>query len=921
MLSKISMKSNKKNHYSQFLLKKFRYFTLACTTISYQTLALLTNANFSPVSAQVAPSLCAVPGKDGVGVISTSTINTYYAGLANSTVNAGATSIPLGAMNLEGSTTPITEGDLLLVIQMQGADINSSNTSNYGSGLGNSTGNVSTNFTAGTYEYVVATSSVSGNSVSIRGAGLNSGLRYSYTNTTTGASDQRRTYQVIRVPQYSSATLNTTLTAARWNGSSGGVLVYDVAGNLNLNSATMDVNSKGFRGGGGLRLRFVDTSKPAPLNTDYRTSAPSGINSEYGANGSKGEGTTGTPRYTLNPDFILSGNIFTPNSFTLSDNGSEGYPDGSFGRGAPGNAGGGSTDGDPDGTLRPGQGLVNAENSGGGGGGNGGSGGKGGRPWRSGNAPLSLDTGGFGGDIFSVASSNRVVMGGGGGAGTNNDATSQSPFFPNNTDGRASSGAPGGGIVLLRTGSVSGTGDINANGATAFNVGQDGGGGGGAGGSVVATALSNNMQGLNITAKGGDGGKVIIPNDPHGPGGGGGGGVIFSTSASILPDAVNGGSPGTATDPVSLTDPYYGAAFGDTGKASTISPTNSNLGIRSGAECVPQLIVRKSTSTARIQTKPGKAIYTITVSNAADRATANQVRITDPLPSGFIYDGTAPVITISDPITNAPQNVNPNIIPSVGATNLDFGTFDIRGGSTLSITFTVDVGVNVPDGIYQNGATATYLDPQRTTNNGTTSSRYDEASSNAEDVAVGSVPIPPTPPQIFRIRGVKRITNVIRNGVSLTGVNFNTVIDDPNDTNDDASIWASSQLVPTGVTRMNPQLKLGVGDEVEYTVYFLVDGNQPITSARFCDPIPQGTTFISNSGSDITLNLANTITNQTNIADGDRASYVSPVAPGPANNVCPLQSNPTGAVLVNFGTLDFTPGNNFGFTRFRVRVE
>ena len=108
---------------------------------------------------------------------------------------------------------------------------------------------------------------------------------------------------------------------------------------------------------------------------------------------------------------------------------------------------------------------------------------------------------------------------------------------------------------------------------------------------------------------------------------------------------------------------------------------------------------------------------------------------------------------------------------------------------------------------------------------------------------------------------------------------------------------------------------------VRYDKWVLVDGNQPITNARFCDPIPQGTSFINSSGNDITLNIANTITNQTNIADGDKAELVSPVAPLPANNVCPNQSNPTGAVLVNFGTLDFAPGNNFGYVRFRARVD
>ena len=47
-----------------------------------------------------------------------------------------------------------------------------------------------------------------------------------------------------------------------------------------------------------------------------------------------------------------------------------------------------------------------------------------------------------------------------------------------------SSGAEGGGIVILHAGSVTGTGSITANGLTATDVENDGGGGGGAGGSI-----------------------------------------------------------------------------------------------------------------------------------------------------------------------------------------------------------------------------------------------------------------------------------------------------------------------------------------------------------------------------------------------------------------------------------------------------
>ena len=64
--------------------------------------------------------------------------------------------------------------------------------------------------------------------------------------------------------------------------------------------------------------------------------------------GSKGEGIAGTPRYIFNGTSVV-------------DTGVEGYPNGSFARGAPGNAGGGGTDSDI---------SANQMNSGGGGGAN-----------------------------------------------------------------------------------------------------------------------------------------------------------------------------------------------------------------------------------------------------------------------------------------------------------------------------------------------------------------------------------------------------------------------------------------------------------------------------------------------------------------------------------------------------------------------
>lgn len=874
------------------IFQLIRSLFLLVSVCSYQSLLLILTADIFPAAAQTAPRLCAVPGKDGPGGTLGGIVNTYYPGAPNTTVAAGSRSIPVG---IPTGGTPIEAGDLLLIIQMQGADINSSNDDSYGDGVpggGNNadpltapattgaSGNLNnSNFIAGNYEYVVATGAVSGGSVPIQGTGAGNGLINSYVNAPFDGNQGQKTYQVIRVPQYSSATLSSSLTAAAWNGSTGGVLVYDVAGNLELAGANVDISATGFRGGAGRDLNGENFSPPFQP-TDYRT--PANIRN----NGSKGEGTAGTPRYVYDPDATSTGFII--------NTGVEGYANGSSGRGAPGNAGGGSTDGEP-------FAGSNRQNSGGGGGANGGAGGMGGRAWLS-----ELFIGGFGGASFS-ATPTRVILGGGGGAGTTNDGTSDTPGIPNT--GIASSGATGGGMALIRSGSVSGSGTINANGANAFNVRQDGGGGGGAGGSVVVTTANNNLSGLTVNANGGKGGDVRF-REPHGPGGGGGGGVVLASPGATV--NANGGNTGGAGDPV---DPNlnFGASPGQDGAIATVSDITSIPGASSGAECIPQLTINKTTSTPGPIIKPGQATYTITVNNAANRAAATNVNISDPLPSGFTFDdSTTPIVTLNGGATRT--NINN---PSTGDTVVDFGSFDIPGGANVTITFTTSISPDVSDGEYNNSATATYLDPTRTTANGTTSVSYD-LTTPGEEVIVGS-PVEPGSPSL---QAVKRITNVTRNGAPLDAINFNTFVDDPNDPSDNLAGW--SQLLPVGLPNLNQQTILQSGDEVEYTIYFLSDGTQPVDNVRFCDPIPSETSFISDSfggGSGVLLNLANTTTSQTNLIDGDRTSYFSPVAPLPNNNVCPNQANPTGAVTLNFDSISHIDGSNFGFVRFRVRVD
>ena len=100
-----------------------------------------------PVSAA---QVCGKPGNDGVGAIS-GIINTYFAPTATS-APAGTNSINLGQS--VGSGNQINIGDLVLIIQMQDATINSSNSNLYGSGSSSFLGSGQT--AMGTSEVAIA---------------------------------------------------------------------------------------------------------------------------------------------------------------------------------------------------------------------------------------------------------------------------------------------------------------------------------------------------------------------------------------------------------------------------------------------------------------------------------------------------------------------------------------------------------------------------------------------------------------------------------------------------------------------------------------------------------------------------------------------------------------------------------------------
>jgi uncharacterized repeat protein (TIGR01451 family) len=546
----------------------------------------------SALFGAAAANECATPAAQGSGTIS-GVVNTYYP--ATSNLGTGGTSITLGTAT--GASTPIASGDLVLIIQMQDASIDRTNTGTYGDGVSGDPDNGANNLrNSGRFAFARATSAVplAGGTLTIAAS-----TGVAFTNAASSGTAGQRRYQVVRVPQYNDVTISGTLTASAWNGTSGGVVAIDVAGTLTMSAGTISVDGLGFRGGGGRQL-----AGGSGVNTDRRTNATNN------ANASKGEGVAGAPRY------LLSGGA-------LLDTGVEGYPNGSYARGAPGNAGGGGTDGNP---------AANDQNTGGGGGAGFGAGGRGGHAW-CGTAPTGCpQTGGWGGAGVTSQGVNRLIMGGGGGAGTSNNGTGTPGA------GLASSGAAGGGMVIIRAGEITGSGTIRANGANANNsVGNDSNGGGGAGGAILVTSVTTPTAALTFEARGGNGGSNTGGGSAHGPGGGGGGGFV-ATSWGASAD-ISGGSAGTTVDGGTF-GASYGAAGGSIGSSTSISGA-SVPGLSSGAECTPAVTKSFSPDPTTAGT-PSR--LTLTIFNRNPTTALAALALSDAYPSGLV-NRTPPGVT------------------------------------------------------------------------------------------------------------------------------------------------------------------------------------------------------------------------------------------------------------------------------------
>ena len=695
--------------------------------LSRPLLRLLLTAWLGLASLAVFAQTCAIPGWDGPAAPS-GVINSYHAGSGSPA--AGATSISVASIPGQRSNTrSLRVGDLILIMQMQ----DSSATSN-----------------AGQHEYAQITA-ISGTTLS-----LNRALTYSYAQAMSTSSV--RNWQVIWVPQYSSATVSGTVSADRWTvntgtgAATGGVVAMDVAGELAVNG-TITAAGAGFRGA--YSLNGSGNLAGGTATTANSTFNPAAV---YGAQ--KGEGIAGTPPR------VFDGTA-TPVNYTALLG--QGYALGAGGQASIGNEGGGGNDGNP--TTG-----NNQFNSGGGGGGNAGAGGRGGNSWNSNgttaplNNPAGVNGGNPAGGLGGNAQTNgatRLVLGGGGGAGTANNATgadsvtSWPPVASAVANGAAGpvsgSGSSGGGAVLIRTGSLTASGGlIDASGYNAFNrdptSATDAAGGGGAGGSVLVLAGTGTGAGLTIRATGGDGGRSNYFN--HGPGGGAGGGYVLTNFAGATTnvsggqnglDACCGGTGGNGSPKA------YNSTPGAAGTVVTSGGTPT--GVQGGASCLPAITVTKSTLTPTITAATGaSATYLINLTNSAGAA-ADLFVFDASLPPGWTYASTpastyayspappgaasagAETVSASIPAglpVNSASSINsaaavslrasgaaPGVVPTAGDNSMTFGSFYLPQNGSITVSFAVSIPDTATIGTYHNPAGVIFLDPTRTSAAGT----------------------------------------------------------------------------------------------------------------------------------------------------------------------------------------------------------
>ena len=422
-------------------------------------------------------------------------------------------------------------GDKVLIIQMKGASITTGNISDFGQ--------INNQNNSGNFEFAII-------------ASVN-GLNISFENDLCHTYDVNASVQLVRVPIYTDALISGVLTAAPWDGVTGGILVLEATNSISFNS-NINLKGMGFRGG------QISTG-------GFSCNDPNWANANGGR---KGEGIAEAP---INQE---------ENRAPLA------------------NGGGGSNTGNP----------------GAGGGGNGGSGGRGGNEWFGscalnvsygiGGYPLDYSTysafmGGGGGGGYRDNGLNATDGANGGGIvflisplieGNGHTIDVSGNDVIGNTDSEGAGGGGAGGCTYLVTQNLNSQLTINANGgkggdifSTLWQSACHGPGGGGGGGTTVLS-LPNTPFFLNNNVSGGNSGSVLhngpaCAGTPHGATAGTGGQIIFDYELPVVTISPDLGADfvlcSGASAVLSLTETYSSYEWSDGSLSSELNISSPGI--------------------------------------------------------------------------------------------------------------------------------------------------------------------------------------------------------------------------------------------------------------------------------------------------------------------------------------------------------
>lgn len=302
--------------------------------------------------------------------------------------------------------------------------------------------------------------------------------------------------------------------------------------------------------------------------------------------------------------------------------------------------------------------------------------------------------------------------------------------------------------------------------------------------------------------------------------------------------------------------------------------------------------------------------YTVVVTNTSSIATANQVVLTDNIPTNTTYvSGSLKIDTVVK--TDVASDDQADFSTDKVIFRLGTGANTTAGGSiapkiSTTINFRVKIADPLPPGI-------------TTVSNQAVVSSNGAANVNSNDPSTTPANDPTVTKIAPRLRLVKRVTGMKKFSTgSFTAIGgYNDLA---TDVNDDATVgWTpnanayllgaiSGDQIPTP----NPGVP-GPKDEVEYTIYFLVDGGIPAKTVDICDFVPANQTYVPGT---MQLSLNGGTANA--IADTPPSLNASGFYSASFPAACTGINNSRGAAYFQVGDVN---SSSYGFIRFRAKVN